>query len=318
MGVRRSGELAVPGRGHARGAGARRAARREVQRPVLHVRQQRALVSGARYPGPVRRGRELDGRLREAVCGREQRPSVGRRIRRRHLRRRGQHALPLLPRPIHRRHLRRRPRSPRPEPVRGRAEAPVRLRSVAHVGAVRRHERVPRRVVDRRALDAETQGHLLPAVQRLRHAVADVRHGHVHGEEPRGPVHLRRGEPHPAEDHWHRHRHGPRIHRRGTGRQSVAVLHDRHVEPAWRAPRGDGPRRVRRAGKPLRPGAERDASVGPRCRGRPGAARRFGVDPVDDQQDARDELEEHLLESASGSRRGLCRRQFHGHLVGAC
>ena len=47
------------------------------------------------------------------------------------------------------------------------------------------------RVVDRGALDDEAQGHLLLAVQCLRHAVAVVRDGHVHEQEPDGSVHLR-------------------------------------------------------------------------------------------------------------------------------
>ena len=88
------------------------------------------------------------------------------------------------------------------------------------------------------------------------------------GKSPHGAVHLRAGQPHPPQDHRRGHRHGPRLHRRGPGRQPVAVLHDRHVEPAWRAPRGHGPGWIRRDRATSSSGAERDAAVGARRRWR--------------------------------------------------
>ena len=63
-------------------------------------------------------------------------------------------------------------RPERSDPVRRRAQAPVRLRPIASLGALGREERVYGRRLDRGPLGVQTQRHLLPGIQRLRHAVA--------------------------------------------------------------------------------------------------------------------------------------------------
>ena len=203
------------------------------------------------------------GRVRPAVLRHRERPEVGWHVRRRHLRRRRQHAVPLLPDALDGRHLRGPARSAATQPARGGTEAAVRIRPLARLGALRRDERVPRRLVDRGLVDAEAQGHLLPAVQRVRHPVAVLRDGHVHGQRPTGAVQLRAGEPDPPQDHRGRHRHRPRLHRRRPRRQPLAVLHHRAVEPARRTAHRHGSRRLRRARQLVREGPDGDTAVGP-------------------------------------------------------
>ena len=67
-----------------------------------------------------------------------------------------------------RRHLRRAARPQRPHEIRRPAQAPLRLQQGPRLGTLRRDERVHRRGVDRRPVDAETQRHVLSAILRLR------------------------------------------------------------------------------------------------------------------------------------------------------
>ena len=132
----------------------RRAGCRQVQRRVLHVRQRRAAVQSRQSARALHQPRRLAEHARR---GRR----LERRVRHAHLHRRRQQAVSLLSRPRRQRHLRRAARPQRPDPIRRPAQAPLRLQQGPRVGTLRRDERVHRRGLDRRPVDAETQRHLL-------------------------------------------------------------------------------------------------------------------------------------------------------------
>ena len=197
--------------------------------------------------GPYEVAGQLDGRLGQAVRWGLQRTALERGVRRRHLRGRRQQAVPVLPGrstdgiyvvPLDPRDLSRF------------AAAPTRLFGFDRSHTWERYGDM-NEYPDVSWIEGpwmmKHRGHLLPAVQRLRDAVADYAAGVYTSKRPTGPFAyspvnpiLRKTSGVVTGTSHGSHRPGPR-------RQLVAVLHHRAGEPARRAAGRHGSGRLRRS-----------------------------------------------------------------------